>query len=151
MNYYVFLFMVFGDIIYAAGALRGRKTGYSGGLVRRKRLLASMVFLAAGYLFFFKGDLKSTATFRSLEYIISGQAEDYKEQMEYQMSVLLDDTVKDVVLPEINDEQGPLMHMPLTGNPDEFTNSVTRFYYNKDRVIAVPRSVWDEMHGMDKK
>ncbi len=151
MNYYVFLFMVFGDMIYAAGVLRGRKTGYSGGLVRRKILLASMVFLAAGYLFLFKGDLKSTATFRSLEYIISGQAEDYKEQMEYQMSVLLDDTVKDVVLPEINDEQGPLMHMPLTGNPDEFTNSVTRFYYNKDRVIAVPRSVWDEMHGMDKK
>ena len=58
---------------------------------------------------------------------------------------------KNLVLPEINDEQGPLMHMPLTGNPDEFTNSVTRFYYNKDRVIAVPRSVWDEMHGMDKK
>lgn len=95
--------------------------------------------------------MKSAATFRSLECIISGQAEDYKEQMEYQMSVLLDDTVKDVVLPEINNEQGPLMHMPLTGNPDEFTNSVTRFYYNKDRVIAVPRSVWDEMHGMDKK
>ncbi len=71
--------------------------------------------------------------------------------MDYQKSILLDDTIKDVVLPEINNEQGPLMYMPLTENPDEFTNSVTKSFYNKNSVIAVPKSVWDEMHGTGKK
>lgn len=151
MYYYIFLFMVFGDIIYLTGAIRNRTAYRTGNRRDEKIMILAIVFAAAGYLFIFKGDLKSTATFRSLEYISSGQAADYKKQMEYQMSVLLDETIKDVVLPEINNEQGPLMYMPLTENPDEFTNSATGLYYNKDSVIAVPKSVWDEMHGMDEK
>ncbi len=165
MNYYVFLFMVFGDMIYVNGALRNRIGRYGNGAgcegtldknpygcrLRKKVCYLAIICMAAGYLYIFKGDLKSTATFRSLEYISSGQAADYKRQMDYQKSILLDDTIKDVVLPEINNEQGPLMYMPLTENPDEFTNSVTKSFYNKNSVIAVPKSVWDEMHGMGKK
>lgn len=162
MNYYVFLFMVFGDMIYVSGAVGGRvgcpaddsgNRGRSSDENSYRYFRPEHVFpiagaiLAAGYFLAFKGDLKSTATFCSIEYISSGQAADYKRQMEYQLSVLLDDSIKDVVLPEINNEQGPLMYMPLTENPDEFTNSVTKSFYNKNSVIAVPKSVWDEMQG----
>ena len=148
MNYYIFLFMTFGNMIYIAGALRNRlacrggNSSPAGG-----RLLLGAALLAIVYLYICKGDLKSTLAYCSLEYITSGQAADFKAQMELQNSVLLDDDVKDVVLPMINDDQGPLMHMPLTENPDEWTNMVTRLYYNKNSVVAIPREVWQELQG----
>lgn len=163
MSYYVFLFMVFGDMIYAAGAVRNRLARRIGvfrngrGSLDEKKpygcsgqgriFLLAAVFLAAGYLYIFRSDLKSTAAFRSLEYIVSGQAADFKAQMELQMSVLLDDSIKDVVLPMINDDQGPLMYMPLTENPDAWTNSNVQWYYNKNSVAAIPREVWQELQG----
>lgn len=170
MNYYMFLFMVFSDIIYITGAAQKQaqmrwknKKALNGNPVsaavraeeaeiREKRetvfFFASAV-LAVLFLFLFKGDIKTTATYQSVEYIKSGQAADYKAQMEYQLSVLLDDSVKDVVLPALNDKQGPLMHMPITDKPDGWTNINTMMFYNKDSVVSVPKEVWDEIQGMD--
>ncbi|MCI8844976.1 MAG: glycosyltransferase family 2 protein [Lachnospiraceae bacterium] len=148
MNYYIFLFMAFGNMIYIAGALRNRLACRGGNSSPAgRRLLFGAALLAIVYLYICKGDLKSTLAYCSLEYITSGQAADFKAQMELQNSVLLDDDVKDVVLPMINDDQGPLMHMPLTENPDEWTNMVTRLYYNKNSVVAIPREVWQELQG----
>lgn len=144
MNYYMFLFMIFSDMIYLEGALYGyirrRRTVGKGA---PKRFAGPVAIVAAGvFLVIFRSDIKQMTSYISLDYIRSGQATDFKEQMDYQLSVLLDDNVKDVVLPQINDYQGPLMHMPLTENPEEFTNSVAKEFYGKDSVIALPREVW---------
>ncbi len=158
MNYYMFLFMVFSDMIYLEGALYGWLSGRRAAdrisaddtHVRRKVFLGWIALAAAcGFLLVFRSDIKQTTAYVSLDYIRSGQAADFKEQMDYQLSVLLDDEVKEVVLPQINDFQGPLMHMPLTDHPEAFTNSVTMQFYGKDSVVAVPAEIWREMQGVE--
>ena len=52
--------------------------------------------------------------------------------------------VKDVVLPSINDWQGPLMHMPVTDNPEAWTNQKVKEFFGKQSVVAVPREEWQE-------
>ena len=91
--------------------------------------------------------MTTTTTWRTLDYIVSGRAADYKEQIELQRSVLLNESIKDVVLPLVNDDQGPLMHMPLMEDPNAWTNTVTKLYYGKDSVVAIPREVWEELQG----
>lgn len=105
--------------------------------------------MALVFLVVFRSDIKQTTTYLCIDYVRSGQAADFKAQMVYQKEVLLDDEIKDVVLPAINDYQGPLMYMPLTENPESFTNSVTTKFYGKDSVVAVPREAWMELQGME--
>lgn len=159
MNYYMFLFMVFGAMIYVEAALyRHLAWKQAGGLAKQQDsfisnsgkmiLLPVMAVLAFVFLFVFRSDIKETTTYLCIDYVKSGQAADFKEQMKYQKEVLLDDKIKDVVLPAINDYQGPLMHMPLTENPEAWTNTVIKHFYGKDSVIAMPREAWMEMQGM---
>lgn len=81
-----------------------------------------------------------------LEYITSGQLEDYNRQMRERIAILEDDSIKDVVLPEINEYQGPFMHMAITDNPNSYTNQCVRRFYLKNTVVAVPRSEWENMN-----
>ena len=74
---------------------------------------------------------------RVYDYVSSGQAEDFKRQIESHMEILLDDSIKEAYLIPINDNQGPLMHMPVTEDPEEFTNRVVRDFYRKNKVVMV--------------
>ena len=74
---------------------------------------------------------------RACEYVISGQAEDFKEQIASQMEILLDDSVREACLVPINDEQGPLMHMPVTADENAFTNWAVKCFYRKDKVVMI--------------
>ena len=96
-----------------------------------------------------RSDVKETTTWESIEYIASGQAADYKEQMEQFTELLLDDSVQDVVLPSINDQQGPLLHMPATTDPNAWTNTTISKYYGKKSVVAVSRAEWEEMYNKE--
>ena len=94
-----------------------------------------------------KSNLKDSTTYVCLRYILSGEAADYKEQMDLQTKVLMEDKTGNVVLPFINDVQGPLMHMPVTSNPDAWTNKVTSEFYEKESIVAMPRPEWNELYG----
>ena len=85
-----------------------------------------------------------------MEYIRSGQASDYKQQMELQTKLLTEEGLEDVVVPFVNDVQGPLMQMPVTENPQAWTNTVTRDFYGKNSVVAIPREEWQELYGEGK-
>ena len=85
-----------------------------------------------------------------MEYITSGQASDYKQQMELQTKLLTNEELEDVVVPFVNDVQGPLMQMPVTENPQAWTNTVTREFYGKNSVVAIPREEWQELYGEGK-
>ena len=74
-----------------------------------------------------------------MEYITSGQAADYKWQMDLQTSLLETDE-KDVV---------PLMQMPVTDDPESYTSSTTARFYQKNSVIAMPRTEWEERYGKE--
>lgn len=91
-------------------------------------------------------DIRKSTDYVCYEYIVTGQAADYRAQMDLQTSLLLSDE-KDVVLPGINDWQGPLMHMPVTDDVTKWTNTVTAQFYEKNSVVAIPRTEWIEIYG----
>ena len=70
---------------------------------------------------------------------MSGQADDYKAQMEERQAILLDDAALEAELPAMNQDQGPLMHMEVTEDPESWTNRVVRDFYRKSSVVEVKR------------
>jgi len=109
--------------------------------------------LAYGIMFFCmmilvvvgRHSIKNTTFYVCCDYILSGQADDYKEQMILQNELLSTDE-SDVVLPMINDYQGPLMHMPVTDDENAFTNDATARFYGKSSVIGIDRNTWYEIY-----
>lgn len=95
----------------------------------------------------FRSSIKASTSYICLRYIVSGEAADYKEQMDLQTQLLEKKGVEDVVVPFINDVQGPLMHMPVTGDADRWINRVTADFYRKDSVVAIGRPKWEELYG----
>jgi len=95
-----------------------------------------------------RGTIRNSTSWKCMEYITSGQAADYKWQMDLQTSLLETDE-KDIVLPFINDDQGPLMQMPVTDDPDSYTSSTTARFYQKNSVTAMPRTEWEERYGKE--
>ena len=95
-----------------------------------------------------RGTIRNSTSWKCIEYITSGQASDYKWQMDLQTSLLETDE-PDVVLPFINDDQGPLMQMPVTDDPESYTSSTTARFYQKHSVIAMPRTEWEELYGTE--
>ena len=69
----------------------------------------------------------------------SGQLSDYTRQMEEKLSILQSDDTGDVLVPEMNNEQGPFMCMAEIGDPDNFNNVSSAAFYGKRSVTAVPR------------
>lgn len=108
-------------------------------------LLAGLLLACFGVLIC-RHDIKKSTDYVCYEYIATGQAADYKEQMKLQTELLLSDEL-DVVLPGINDWQGPLMHMPVTEDASAWTNHVTADFYGKNSVVAIPRAEWIEIYG----
>lgn len=94
--------------------------------------------------------MKESTLWVCLTYITSGQASEYKEQMELQTRLLMDENARDVVIPFVNDVQGPLMQMPVTDDPDAWTNVVTAQFYGKNSVKAMSRLKWQELYGNEK-
>lgn len=138
----VFIFTVFADIIYVLGWLYKK-------LEQSDRLMALQQFRKIVYpvvglvviliAVFCKGTLKETTFFNCVEYVVSGQADDYKMQMDERMAIMLDDSQRDVELPAMNPEQGPIMHMEVMEDPEAWTNVVIRNFYRKERVVQVKR------------
>lgn len=91
-----------------------------------------------------RSDIKETTTWECIDYIATGQAADYKEQMDQFIELLSDESVEDVVLPSINDKQGPLQHMPVTSDPTKWTNTTVSSYFGKKSVVAIPRAEWEK-------
>lgn len=91
--------------------------------------------------------INNTVFYRCMEYIISGEASDYREQMIQQTNLLNDKTTDFVEVPFINDKQGPLMHMPITEDENAWTNHNAMRFYEKKRVVAIPRDEWNKKYG----
>jgi len=92
-----------------------------------------------GILFLCRSTVRETTFFICTEYILSGQADDYKAQMEERQAILLDDSIRDAQLPAMNSEQGPFMHMEVRKDPNSWTNTVVRDFYRKDSVVEIDR------------
>lgn len=87
-----------------------------------------------------KGTLKKSTSYECYTYIESGQADDYKAQMEERLSLLRNPELKNVERPAMNPDQGSLMHMEVMEDPEKWTNTVAKQFFGKESVIQVPRS-----------
>ena len=96
--------------------------------------------------FTFRHGVKKYTDYVCMEYYLSGQADDYKEQIQLQRRILSGEGTEAVV-PEINNEQGPLMQMPIVSDPDNVDNYMARIFYGKEKVWAIPRDEWIEQYG----
>lgn len=94
-----------------------------------------------------RSSVKISTSYVSLLYIVNGEAADYKEQMALQTRLMEDENTADVIVPFINDIQGPLMHMPVTSDETKWTNTVTAQFYGKNSVAAIERPLWMELYG----
>ena len=149
-NYQVFLLMASGILLIIAEKLSMKMKRVwqekSGTKVLRIVVLPG-ILLCAVLAILGRSNIKSSTSYISLTYITSGQARDYKEQMDLQTKLMEDENTEDVVIPGINDVQGPLMHMPVTADKDAWTNSVTSRFYGKRSVVAIERPIWMEKYG----
>lgn len=103
----------------------------------RSCILYPSLILCFLLVIFNRGWLRESVDFRVVEYVNSGQADDFKAQIASQMEILLNESIKDAYLVPINPEQGPLMHMPVTTDENAFTNRVVCNFYRKNRVVMV--------------
>lgn len=155
MNYQTFLLVVFGVLILMADKIadlikrRTQNTITSVKLSDRfyRQVTIPIILLCLVAVLFLRGNLKDSTTYVCIEYIVSGQAADYKEQMDLQTELMLDESKEDVLVPFINDIQGPLMHMPVTADKEAWTNRVTAGFYGKNSVIGMPREEWMDIYG----
>lgn len=138
--YQVFLMTVFITVIYTVGWMNHHfcKDEKMGKI--KKAVCGGLLMLALFLILVEKGTLKSSMSYQCYDYIVSGQADDYKAQMEERLSLLRNPELKNVELPAMNSDQGPLMHMEVIEDPNEWTNTVVKQFFGKESVIEVPRS-----------
>ncbi len=80
------------------------------------------------------------------DFVAKGYAEDFREQMLLQQELLNGDE-DEVVIPCTNGYDGPIMNMPVTEDPDAWTNDVVTRFYGKTRVIGMDADRWHELNG----
>ena len=141
MVYISFILITVISIIYLDGwiiRILKQSTHFKKIIFYKNYIPITGIFICLFLLFCFKSNIKETLFWESVEYIVSGQASDYKKQMDSQLEILIDDSIKEVYLCPTNPIQGPLMHMPVIDDPKAFTNQVIKDFYGKDFVIAYP-------------
>lgn len=77
-----------------------------------------------------------------MEFRNSGALADYHTQMAEWLDLLEDSTLDKVVLPMMNDQQGPFMLMPPLEEDGNWSNWVYEQYYGKTSVVCVPRETY---------
>lgn len=144
IQYFTFLLVAAFSILYCEGWLvhrwkERRGEGFRNFMKKqyRQRILFPGLLAVCLVILFGRGMLGNCVDKRVYDYVVSGQAEDFKEQIASQMELLLDESVKEAYLVPINPEQGPLMHMPVTTDENAFTNRVVREFYGKDKVVMI--------------
>lgn len=144
--FYIFIIVVCYDIAYLEGFFIVRKGhGIHAAGASISHVVCFLIFLVL--VFIGRHSIKLSTAYVSYKYLASGQAEDYKEQMILQHQILTDASINDAVVPYINNEQGPLQQMPVTGDSDAWSNTVTADYYGKNSVVAIDRDEWILKYG----
>ena len=124
---------------YACSAAR-QQVAYAGSATRQ-HVLNMLMFFGALVLcaIFGKHLIGGSVDYTCYTFWKSGQLSDYTRQMEEKLSILQNDDTGDVLVPEMNNEQGPFMCMAEIGDPDNFNNVSSAAFYGKRSVTALPR------------
>lgn len=149
--YFVFLMVYVFEIIYLTCCVKKwfMKSQYCS--ISKERLEEIRVFIFLGEIVFCiifgRHLIGNMADYTCINFIKSGQLKDYEYQMKERLAILHDPKIEEVVLPEMNDEQGPFMHMALLDDSNAYTNRATARFYGKKSVVAIPRAEYYELYG----
>lgn len=145
-NFWVFFLGSIACIIYFEGWLIYQKS-----IVLRKGVcwalrIGTIVVLCIAF-FLGRHGIKGYTDYMCMDYYLSGRADDYLVQMKLQRAIMAQEDVMDVVVPEVNYDQGPLMQMPIIDDPENINNSMAARFYGKNSCRAIPRDEWEELYG----
>lgn len=107
--------------------------------VTGRQKATGMTVLVLLTLICMKPCVKRSTTYLCYDFAESGRLRDFVIQMEERIELLNDPKLVDLYVPEMNDDQGPFMHLQLSEDKTNYTNESTALYYNKHSVTAVPR------------
>ena len=145
-NFWTFCLCTIACTIYLCGyVIFTRKVAVRDRVYKISFLIALLTCLVIAFVG--RHGVKEYTDYKCLEYYRSGQAADYKEQMALQRMLMQEEGVEDVVVPEVNNEQGPLMQMPIVSDPDNIDNVMTARFYGKNSCRSISRNEWIEKYG----
>jgi hypothetical protein len=130
--------------IYTVKSIKLRLPEYAETIGTILSVVAIMFIIVIG-----RHGVKEYTDYICLDYYLSGQAADYRDQMNLQRQLMEDPNVTDVVVPEMNYEQGPLQHMPVNSDPDNVNSQMTSDFYGKNSCRSIPRPEWIEKYSTD--
>lgn len=113
----------------------------------RKHTLVVMLLFGTLGLICLKPSVKQSAAYVCCDFARSGRLRDFVIQIEERIELLNDASLKNIYVPEMNDDQGPFMHLQLSRDCTNYTNESTALYYNKNTVTAVPREQYYKEYG----
>ena len=101
-----------------------------------------VVLLICGVLFR-RQFLANSIDYTIYDFWSSGRLADYSDQMKERISIL-NSADENVIVPAMNEDQGPFMCMALTDDKSSVVNGQTADFYGKESVIAVPREEFNK-------
>ena len=153
--YFVFILFYFLVIIYIVGYIKQYKGKIEGIKLAEKIIEINQmrnIYVIVAVVVCIIGTpviLNHSAYKVCMDFIVSGQLADFEEQMQERLEILNNPTIMDAVIPAMNDQQGPFMHMPATDNPEHYTNQCIARFYGKKSVICIPREEYYKLYGKE--
>lgn len=154
--YFVFILVYFLVLIYITGYIKLRVGKENAKFKFRKKEIGIEQIRSFGVIFVVVICIIGTPVILNhsaykvcVDFISSGQLKDFEAQMQERLEILNDPTITDVVLPSMNDQQGPFMHMPAVEDPSHYTNSCIARFYGKNSVICIPREEYYKLYGKE--
>lgn len=144
-EFLVFLLIIYLNLIYCMGWI------YEKIFVKKERdkkesllkyqmyIKIPMIILLMLLTVMFRRGIKDTVAYECYDFVVSGTLEDYNTQMNARLKVLLDDSIKEAVLPQMYPEWGPFMHMEILTDEEAWTNTVVAQFYQKDSVLGIAK------------
>ena len=134
--FYTFVLFILFSLVYVFGYFKKKYVDVFPGMIGNTLGIGILVVcLVCAYQN--RHAIKITHGYVGMEYILSGSANDYKNQCEENMEILLNPNIQNVELIPTNSFQGLLCNMVATEDPNSFTSLVYSEFYGKESVIMV--------------
>ena len=149
--YLVFLMCTSLALIYVVGFIKARVADRCKGVCDPSKIsycgkIPYMAFVVLFILVFGRHLVSNMFDYKCITFASSGRLADFVAQMEERNAILNDPTITDPVLPLMNDDQGPYMHMAILEGEGDYTNYATALFYGKNSVIGMNRDEWYERY-----
>ena len=132
--YYGFLLSFLAVYWYLLGYFHRKMEGRKLPVWSHWACLAVWVVLALSQVF--SGALGETTAVRAAAAVARGEAAAYEEEYQERMNILMDDTVKDAILPPFEHQPDMLYVGDFSTDPSTFLNQKAATYFHKDSILV---------------